>query len=449
MSRFILNHTGTLKQLQFWHSPRRFRGFIGGLGSGKTRAGTVEVLRQPPNTTGAVVCPTYPMLKDTIVPTIQETAKDLLVSFNKADMVMTFAHDIKLLLRSSDKPETLRGPNLGFFWMDEPAQQTHMTWKIMLGRLRRAPGRAWVTGTPAGRNWLYRVFVTEANENYELIHASSRDNPWLPPEYIEELDRSYEGQFHKQEVEGEFVEWIDQPAYPGFREARNCVEHLREQYNPHLPLIIACDFNRRIMSWPVAQVLDGNPAVITEITRHDAMVHQMVNDFRREFPDHRAGLHIYGDATGGGGTATADSAHDQLFAGLETYPSDITFLIPRSNPAALDRIRAVNDVLRGGNGYLLTIDADHCPILKTDFEKVEMNKTGTNVKKIENPDDEASYLTHSSDGLGYWINMEYPAGVPRQRSESDEPRPRKKTIYPDTYSRPQPKPPNGGLLRGL
>lgn len=78
--------------MKFWGSKKRFRGFIGGLGSGKTRAGTVEVLRQPSGTTGAVVCPTYKMLKDTIIPTIKEVAGELLVNFNKSDMVMEFAH---------------------------------------------------------------------------------------------------------------------------------------------------------------------------------------------------------------------------------------------------------------------------------------------------------------------------------------------------------------------
>jgi hypothetical protein len=420
--------------------------------SGKTRAGTVEVLRQPPGSTGAVVCPTYKMLKDTIIPTIRETAKDLLVSFNKSDMVMEFIHGITLLLRSSDDPESLRGPNLGFFWMDEPALQTHMTWKIMLGRIRRAPGRAWVTGTPAGRNWLYKVFVLDAGDDYELITASSHDNPWLPKHYLETLDGTYEGAFHKQEVSGEFVEWVEEPAYPGFQENRNCVDDLFSQYNEWLPLVLCCDFNHRIMSWPVCQIIDGQPRVLTEITKHKVLVPDMVVEFRKEFPDHRAGLWIYGDASGGSGSATAASAFDQIFDGLSTYPSDVVFMVPKSNPPVLDRIRAVNDVLRGTNGYLLTIDSKRCKVLKDDFEKVEMNKTGTNVEKIEDPNEEKSLLTHSSDAIGYWLNMEFPVGVTRRNpheAEMGADGPRKKQKTPDMYIRKKKKTRNGGLLRGL
>lgn len=437
--------------MEFWNSDKRFRGFVGGLGSGKTRAGTVEVLRQPPNTTGAVVCPTYKMLKDTIVPTIQETARELIASYNKSDMVMEFVNGVKLLLRSSDDPENLRGPNLGFVWLDEPALQTLMTWKIMLGRLRRDPGRAWVTGTPAGRNWLYRVFVLEADDNYQLIHASSHDNPWLPQHYLDSLDKSYEGSFHSQEVKGEFIEWVDEPAYPGFREERNCVSGLRNEYHEWKPLVICCDFNHRIMSWPIGQVIDGQPSVLTEITLHDAQVRDVVRAFRKEFPDHRAGIWVYGDASGGSASATAQSAFDQIFEELQSYPSEIVFMIPKSNPPVLDRLRAVNDVLRGTNGFLMRIDSKYCETLKTDFGKVEMNKTGTNVMKIEDRDDEKAYLTHASDAVGYWINMEFPVGVSRRPEKDDEKADerRRKPNMPDRHTRKTEAAANGGLLHGL
>ena len=437
--------------MAFWNSEKRWRLFLGGLGSGKTRAGTVEVLRQPPNTTGAVICPTFRMLRDTIVPTIKEVAGELLVDYNKSDMTMTFAHGITLLLRSSDDPESLRGPNLGFFWMDEPALQTHMTWKIMLGRIRRDPGRAWCTGTPAGRNWLYKVFVENADENYEISHASSYDNPFLPKYYLDSLDKSYEGSFHKQEVKGEFVEWIDQPAYPGFREDRNCIEGLGESaYREWSPLTLCCDFNRRIMSWAVGQVVDGQPVVLSEITKEDAQVRDVCRAFRREYPSHRAGLWIYGDASGGAETATANSAFDQIYEEFDSYPSDLVLMIPKKNPPPLDRLRAMNDVLRGNGGILFRMDGARAPILKRDFEKCEMNKTGTNMLKIEDREDERSYLTHASEGVGYWINMEFPVGSTRGPQKEDDVDPRdRKIMTPDRDVRRKRRDSQQGLLHGL
>ena len=436
--------------MRFWGSTKRFRGFIGGLGSGKTRAGTVEVLRQPPDTTGAVVCPTYKMLKDTIIPTIKEVAKEFLQTFNKSDMVMTFVNGTTLLLRSSDDPESLRGPNLGFVWMDEPALQTHLTYKIMLGRLRRDPGRLWITGTPAGRNWLYKVFVENADEDTEIFHASSYDNPFLPDYYLKSLDKSYEGSFHKQEVGGEFVEWIDKPVYPGYRSDRNLSDGLRDSaYRPWSPLALCCDFNHRIMSWPVGQVIDGQPVVLTEITDEETQVRDMCRKFRREFPSHKGGLWLYADASGGAETATADSAFTQIEDEFSTYPSELVFMVPKRNPPPLDRIRAVNDVLRGSGGLMMQLDKAETLILQRDFEKCEMNKTGTNALKIEDSDDERSMLTHASEALGYWINMEFPVGSTKAKPTEDDIEPdKRKRIYPDTHRRKKAYD-NGGLLLGL
>lgn len=396
----------------FWNSPARFRGFIGGLGSGKTRAGLVEVLRQPP-VMGAVVAPVYQMLKDTIIPTIEDVAGDLVEDINRSDMWVKFRNGTRLLMRSADEPDRLRGPNLGFFWLDEPAQMTPRVWEVMIGRIRVDPGRGWVTGTPAGKNWLYKKFVVEAagNPDFELIHSSSRENCFLPEYYLDSMDMQYAGAFHRQEVGGEFVEWVDEPAYPGFREGRNVVEGLFErEFREDLPLVVCCDFNHRIMSWPVGQVIRGEPKVLAEVTiEGDAQVRGMCRELRKLFPKHGAGIVFYGDASGGSGSATSpSSAWQQIDEEFANYAGEIFFMVPRKNPPEKARISAVNDACSGSNGYWsLQIDSE-CEVLINDLQKVEMNQMGTGVMKVHDKDDEKSLLTHSSDALGYWVQMEWP-----------------------------------------
>jgi len=425
MTRYVIRHSGTEKQMEFWQSPSRFRGFIGGLGSGKTRAGLVEVLRQPP-VMGAVVAPIYRMLKDTIIPTVEDVAGDLVESINRTDMWVQFKNGTKMLMRSADEPDTLRGPNLGWFWLDEPAQMPEMIWKVMLGRIRLAPGRAWVTGTPAGKNWLYKKFVMEAKDDpeFHLIQSSSHENVFLPEYYLHEMDKQYQGAFHRQEVSGEFVEWVDEPAYPGFQKARNVVSGLFErEYRTDLPLVVSCDFNHRIMSWPISQVVRGEPKVYREVTiEGNAQVRAMCRKFRQLFPSHPAGLVFYGDASGGSGSSTSDtSAWDQIFEEFANYASEVTFMVPKRNPGEKARISAMNDALSGANGYwALQID-ESCEILINDLERVEMNSTGTGVMKIHKKpeEDERALLTHSSDAAGYWIHMEWPtADVHEQMREA-------------------------------
>lgn len=41
--------------------------------------------------------------------------------------------------------------------------------------------------------------------DYELVKCSSRENPYLPGEFVRDLEESYAGAFARQEIDGEFV----------------------------------------------------------------------------------------------------------------------------------------------------------------------------------------------------------------------------------------------------
>jgi phage terminase large subunit-like protein len=180
---------GTVPQMEFWQSSQRFRALIGGVGSGKTRAGAIECLRQPPGSLGMVVAPTYKMLAQATYPGLLEVIQPLLQagapalpygddappnlveSFNKSDWVLKLKTGAKILLRSGEDPDYLRGPSLGWWWLDEGAMCVEAVLLQLLARLRVAPERGWVTTTPRGFNWLYRRFVSEGGPEYKLIYA--------------------------------------------------------------------------------------------------------------------------------------------------------------------------------------------------------------------------------------------------------------------------------------
>lgn len=203
--------TATVPQRAFWESPARFRSFVGGIGSGKTYAGTVEILRQP-KSAGMVVAPTYPMLRDATLRTFADLARPLVADFNRSEMRATLTNGTVVLFRSADDPDRLRGPNLGWFWLDEAALMSAETWLIMIGRLRERPGRAWVTSTPRGRNWLYTTFA-EGGPDYHTTRSSSRDNTFLAPDFVRSLEHAYDARWLAQEVEGEFVDFNDIDAF--------------------------------------------------------------------------------------------------------------------------------------------------------------------------------------------------------------------------------------------
>lgn len=203
-----LNHTQLSRpQRAFLTSPAKFRLFVGGVGSGKSRAGCLECLRQPAGSTGMVLAPTYPMLRDATLRAFLELAQrgGVLKSFNRSEMVAHLIDGKTILFRSADDADRLRGPNLGWFYPDEAALMDREVWLIMLGRLREAPGRAWVTTTPRGFNWLHDVF-TSGNPDYALFRSSTRDNTFLPDGFIASLEAAYTSDFARQEIDGEFME---------------------------------------------------------------------------------------------------------------------------------------------------------------------------------------------------------------------------------------------------
>ena len=217
MSRRIrFEHAGTEPQMRFWQSAARWRAFVGGVGSGKTRAGAMEVLRQPAGSLGMIVAPTYPMLRDATMRTFFEVARPVIESFNKTEGLAVLADGKEVLFRSADNPDSLRGPNLGWFWLDEAALMQEEVWDVMIGRLRLGPGRAWLTTTPRGFNWVFDSFARAPRPDYELVRCSTRDNVFLPPGFVEQLESKYSSAFARQELDGDFLSLSDALVQPGW-----------------------------------------------------------------------------------------------------------------------------------------------------------------------------------------------------------------------------------------
>lgn len=196
-------------QQQFWNSPARHKGFVGGIGSGKTLAGCVNILMQPAGTYGTVVAPTYPMLRDATLLTFLEKFRGCIRTYNISHGVMTLKNDTTIFWRSADNPQSLRGPNLNWFWLDEADYMDGEVWNVMLGRIRRHPTKAWVTTSPNGEdNWMYTEFYQKyLSGNKDYLHVTSRtqDNIHLPREYIDTLVDTYTSEHARQELGGEYI----------------------------------------------------------------------------------------------------------------------------------------------------------------------------------------------------------------------------------------------------
>lgn len=133
--------------------------------------------------------------------------KENFPQFNKQDLIATATNGSKIYFRSCDREGDLRGPNLGWFYIDEAAKVSLNVWKIMVGRLRRPPEMGWISTTPKGRNWIWDEFAKRHRRNYEWWTGATSENTYLTKDYIESLKESYGGSFLRQEFYGEFTAW--------------------------------------------------------------------------------------------------------------------------------------------------------------------------------------------------------------------------------------------------
>lgn len=187
---------------------------IGGLGSGKTITGAHEaasLFTDNPHSDGIIGAPTYPMLRDAIIPIFEEWFHPDLWEFRKSESAILWKPTgRRAFLKTATDPGRTRGPNAGWAWIDEAAQiLSRKFWEVIAGRVRdpKAKRRCILaTTTPAGNNWLVRVFRQGDPAHHHVVRARTRDNPHLPVGYEAGLRALYGDEFARQELDAEIMD---------------------------------------------------------------------------------------------------------------------------------------------------------------------------------------------------------------------------------------------------
>lgn len=211
-------------QHDFFTCPDRVAAFIGGIRSGKSFAGVLWAIEQAsaPGAVVLIVAPTFPMLRDI---DWVEAMRFLgqAVTVNKTEMTMDIPGGGRLLFRSADSPDRIRGISANAALIDEAGYCPADTYDIVLGRLSGAPGLLRIVTTPKGRNWLY-----QRQGEMTTFRSTTFDNPHLPREYIDSVKAAYTGNFAQQELYGQFVAF-EGLVYPMFsRDVHICAQDMTQ-----------------------------------------------------------------------------------------------------------------------------------------------------------------------------------------------------------------------------
>ena len=213
-----ITKTIKLHQVQhdFHHSQSLYRGFVGGRGSGKSYVGAYDLLRRAMSDEGRdrlymIISPTYMVLQDATMRTVYQIAEDLNIIKErwKQPPRLVLSNNSEIIFRSGDDPERLRGPNLSGVWLDEASIMTEEVFNICIASLREGNRAGWLTATftPKGTgHWTYDIFGSGIRENAKLFKSATKNNPFLPAEFVNSISKQYSDRQSSQELDGEFID---------------------------------------------------------------------------------------------------------------------------------------------------------------------------------------------------------------------------------------------------
>lgn len=142
-------------------------------------------------------------------------------------------------------PARVKGPTVSFVGIDEATEVPEDSFRMLRMRLRQPghPGQLFAATNPGGRtHYLYRDFVDDATRAHgnAYYRASSLENVFVPPEYHDDLLRSFGGDYARRFIDGEWIDWEGR-VWPSFGE-RNILDASSTYIPPEWPRDLAIDF---------------------------------------------------------------------------------------------------------------------------------------------------------------------------------------------------------------
>jgi len=182
---------------------------VAGRQIGKTTWAAFETLRvacEKPRSFSAVLAPTYQIAMSAIERLKRFIAFIPGAVWREQKKRFVLANGSVIAVFSADRAETIRGPTInGVLWIDEGAYLSEQAYQAALGALGAGNGRVVITTTPAGRNWVWKEFTSEAPSN-AAFQFRSTDSPYTSKDRIERLRTKMSAEKAAQEFDAVFLD---------------------------------------------------------------------------------------------------------------------------------------------------------------------------------------------------------------------------------------------------
>lgn len=202
--------------------------------------------------------------------------------------------------------------------------------------------------------------------------------------------------------------------YPLFNRAKNTL--INKPYDLSKPLHLSVDENvAPYMAATIYQLDLPQDGVLSAITsaycidelqtvKHHS-VENLCSEFIKKYPNHTAGLFIYGDVSMKKRSTLLEAGwngYKIMTTMLEKY--NPTLRVPSHNPSLKARSDFINSLFNGGINDCEFIIAEKCKVLLSDLMDVQTNKDGGKEKKVVKRDGKSFQVNaHASDSMDYFL----------------------------------------------
>lgn len=419
------------KQARLWKSDTRFRVAPCGRRSGKTelfkrfiRKAALSAYRYP-DSRYIAAGPTQQQAKrifwgdlKKLVPTVFRACEP-----SETELTIRLVNGAELMVAGLDRPERIEGVPIDGIGIDEFPNVKPEAWtEHIRPMLTERNGWAWLFGVPEGRNHYYTIYeqaLEDDSGEWEVFEWTSEE---VLPLYlgaevaaleIAQAKRDMDEKTYKQEFLASF-ESFEGRAYYNFSRAIHA--SMKQTYDPGRPLHIALDFNVSPGVAAIIQERGSTVSVIDEVwIERDSNSLLITDEVCRRYGDvHEREVYVYGDATGGaGGTAKVVGSDTVLVESnlRRTFGRRVKMRFLSSNPRVRVRLNAVNSKLRAMDGTVGVQVDPHCTHFIRDLDGVMLKKDGSG--DIDKDAKKFKFLTHISDGFGYYIAQRFPVSSSR------------------------------------
>ena len=381
------NWTVDKKRREVLSHPAKRKVLVAGRRFGKSYLSIIWMLTRKieQNERRWIITPTYRQGKTTTWKLLRAVFRNYDAQVNESELLVKLPNGAEIAIKGAEQENNLRGAGLDMVCMEEYSYiKPHVWEEIIYPMLTTTNGDALFIGTPNGYDHLYDAYLKGQGNNpeWKSWQYTTLDGGFVPEEEIKKAKSMMDERAFKTEFLASFETTGNRAAYNFDRSI-----HVKKAEQISSNIFWSMDFNILGSVCLACEYTDGTIHFFDEIRLPNSNTQMMANEMKKVAPY----IPVYPDATGSARSTTSNRSDHQILR-----DNGFRVISKKANPSVIDRLNALNRMLKDANGKVrMTIDPK-CTNLIKDLEQTQRTNDG----RIDKRDEKRS---HFLDACSYYI----------------------------------------------